>query len=134
MMYVYVRRAAKRALPLGLVSVLAACGGVRVHAGTTPVGVLRGHVTAGPTCPVERIDHPCPPRRVVATVRARIGARVIASTQSTVDGSYRLELPSGSYTLSAATGALLPRCLSNNVDVVAGTTTELDITCDTGIR
>src|SRR5438477_11763732 len=73
--------------------VLAAC---RTSAGVPstghpPAGVVTGRVTAGPTCPVERIDHPCPPRPVVADVQARAAGRVVAWTRSNLQGT----LPAG---------------------------------------
>ena len=116
---------------------LAACGGST--SGTSPttrptLGVVTGRVTAGPTCPVERVGHPCPPRPLVSDVQARAGARVVASARSGADGTYRLELPSESYTLVAVTPNLLPRCTPLTVTVIRGQTTSADITCDTGIR
>jgi hypothetical protein len=116
---------------------LAACGGSKSGTSATTrltLGVVMGRVTAGPTCPVERVGHPCPPRPVVAEVQARAGARVVASARSGADGTYRLELASGSYTLVAVTQNLLPRCTTLTVTVIPGQTTSADITCDTGIR
>src|SRR5438552_3559846 len=71
--------------------VLSACG-ARTGLTTTggpATGVVTGRVTAGPTCPVERVGHPCPPRPVVADVQARAAGRVVASTRSRADGTYR---------------------------------------------
>jgi hypothetical protein len=116
---------------------LAACGGSTSGTSPTtrlPLGIVTGRVTAGPTCPVERVGHLCPPRPVVPEVQARVGARVVASARSGADGSYRLELPSGSYTLVAVTLHLLPRCAPVTVTVISGQTTSADIACDTGIR
>jgi hypothetical protein len=115
---------------------LAACG---TRTGPTPTqgratGVVAGRVTAGPTCPVERIDQPCPPSAVVADVRARAGSRVVGSTRSAADGAYRLDLPDGAYTLEAVTKNQFPRRAARTVTVTAVHTVNGDISCDTGMR
>jgi len=118
--------------PVGLV-LLGACGRpAPSSAGGS--GVLSDKVTAGTTCPVEQVGHPCSPRLVVADVQARAGTRVVASTRSGVDGSYRLAVPAGTYTVVAVTGSMFPRCAPVSVVVSVGHTTHTDITCDTGIR
>jgi hypothetical protein len=50
------------------------------------------------------------------------------------DGTYRLRLPPGIYTLSVQTGTVLPRCPPATVSVPAETTIRADVSCDTGIR
>jgi hypothetical protein len=116
--------------------VLAACG---THAGHSAsvgpaTGVVTGRVTAGPTCPVERVGHACLPMPVVADVQARAAGRVVASGRSRADGTYRLDLPGGTYTVVAVTPNLLPRCPARTVTVTAARTISGDIACDTGIR
>ena len=116
--------------------VLAACG---THAGHSAsvgpaTGVVTGRVTAGPTCPVERVGHACLPMPVVADVQARAAGRVVASGRSHADGTYRLDLPGGTYTVVAVTPNLLPRCPAHTVTVTAARTISGDIACDTGIR
>ncbi len=95
---------------------------------------MRGRVTAGPTCPVERPDQPCPPRPVDARVDAFADNRQVAGPQTDADGPYPLTLAPGKYTLTATTGSELPRCPSTDVTVVANQVTAADISCDTGIR
>jgi hypothetical protein len=114
---------------------LAACGG-STSTGTPPTATLAGRVTAGPTCPVERLDHPCPPAPVSATVQARSrkGGRVVASTRTDADGRYRLRLRAGAYTLVAVTTKPFPRCSPVNVTARANHTVRAAIVCDTGIR
>jgi hypothetical protein len=102
--------------------------------GSPPTGFVIGHVTAGPTCPVERVGHPCAPRPVVAEVQATAAGRIVASTRSGADGAYRFALPSGTYTVGAVTQNMLPRCADRTVTVTAAHTIVGDITCDTGIR
>lgn len=102
----------------------------------TPAGTgAYGYVTAGPTCPVERPDQPCPPRPVSARVDAQDGSgRTVASTHTDQAGRYSLGLAPGSYTLVAVTGSAFPRCPPTAVTVRSGAPTRADIGCDTGIR
>jgi hypothetical protein len=70
----------------------------------------------------------------VAEVQARAAGHVTASTRSNRDGSYRLTLPSGTYTLDAVSTGTFPTCPSRTATVSAPATTTADISCDTGIR
>ena len=121
------------ALIAALLMTLTACGTTTASAQST--GILTGRVTAGPTCPVERVDHPCPPEPVSATVQARAThGLVVASTHTDANGGYRLKLRPGAYTAVAVTSKPLPRCSPTNVTVTANHTTRAAISCDTGIR
>jgi hypothetical protein len=92
-------------------------------------------VSAGPTCPVERVGSPCPPRPLSAEVEARDPAGHLAATaRSGSDGRYRLPLPPGQYTLSVASSGSFPRCPTATATVVAGELATVDVSCDTGIR
>jgi hypothetical protein len=94
-----------------------------------------GYVTAGPTCPVERPDQPCPPRPVAAQVNAQdASGRTVATTRTDQAGRYSLSLAAGTYTLVAVTGATFPRCPPTSVTVRPVGPTRADISCDTGIR
>ena len=105
-----------------------------------PSGVA-GFVLAGPVCPVERVppDPACAPRAVagaVLVVRDAAGGEV-ARTTSSQDGSYRIDLPPGTYTLQPQPVAgLLGRPASIPFAVPAGGSeaVRLDVTYDTGIR
>jgi hypothetical protein len=127
------RRAARIGLVVVSLLVLGACGSSTIHRSSTS-GFVAGRVMAGPTCPVERVGHPCPPRPVVAEVQARAAGRVVASTRSGADGSYRLELPVGNYTVGVVGKNLFPRCTARAATVTSTHTTAGDITCDTGLR
>lgn len=98
-------------------------------------GIVRGVVTAGPTCPVQRADHPCPPRPLVVDVIGRDthGAEA-ARARSAADGSFTMTLLPGYYELEVVTTDAMMRCPATGVDVFAGGTTRADIACDTGIR
>ena len=98
------------------------------------VGTVTGRVTAGPTCPVERAGHPCPPAPVSAIVQARVRTRVAASTHTDANGRFTLRLRAGAYTLVAVTKQAYPRCSPKNVKVREHEVTRTAIACDTGIR
>ena len=96
---------------------------------------VQGTVTAGPTCPVQRIDSPCPPRPVSAEVDARDSTgKLVGATHSDADGTYRIPLPAGSYTLMVVTTGPFPHCPSPMVTILTGQVTFADVSCDTGIR
>ena len=50
------------------------------------------------------------------------------------DGTYRVSVPAGTYTVNVKTGSLLPRCPPVEVAVSAGAIVHANILCDTGIR
>lgn len=92
-------------------------------------------MSAGPTCPVERVDSPCPPRPLSAEIDARDAPGHLAgSARSGSDGQYRLALPPGTYTLTVVSAGTFPRCPTPTATVIAGRVAMLDIGCDTGIR
>jgi hypothetical protein len=94
-----------------------------------------GVVLAGPTCPVETPEEPCPPRPVDAEISAQDGeGAIVASTRTDADGDYTLSLAPGDYTLVADTGAALPFCDPVPVSVPVDRSVKADISCDTGIR
>ncbi|MGH7746595.1 MAG: carboxypeptidase-like regulatory domain-containing protein [Candidatus Dormibacteria bacterium] len=110
-------------------------GGCAPPASASSTTGAYGHVTAGPTCPVERPDHPCPPRPVAARVDAQDGSgHTVATTTTDQAGAYSLRLPPGTYTLVVVTGSTSPRCQPTPVTVHPGGPTRADISCDTGIR
>lgn len=103
-----------------------------------PVSGVRGTVTLGPTCPVERIppDPACADKPyATAIVVYPLGSKTpYIIGNSSADGTFEFPLPSGSYTLAAGGGRTLPRCAEVDVTVVAGTYATTSISCDTGIR
>lgn len=112
------------------------CGSAATTLTSVPAeyGIVRGTVTAGPTCPVEQAGHPCPPRPVSGTVSARRTDATTLTATISKDGTYRITVPAGTYTLNVQTGSFLPRCSPSKVAVSAGATVEANISCDTGIR
>jgi len=94
-----------------------------------------GYVTAGPTCPVERPDQPCPPRPLAAHIQAQDPAgHIVGVAESDSGGRYLLALPAGRYTVTASSGTTYPHCQPTPVTVGGGAPTRADISCDTGIR
>jgi hypothetical protein len=112
---------------------IAACGSQPAQAGTG----IQGMVQAGPTCPVERINSPCPPHPLAATivVRDRTGSEV-TRFKSGADGLFKVDLRPGTYTLVGLTlgSSSLPRPIPTSVTVSQGTYTSINVEYDTGIR
>jgi hypothetical protein len=93
---------------------------------------IRGTVTAGPSCPVQRIDEPCPDKPVR---HAKVTARgtTTKSTQTDPKGSFSMSLPPGTYDVSAETSSVAS-CELERVTVYRNVYTQVPISCDTGIR
>jgi carboxypeptidase family protein len=96
---------------------------------------IRGVVQAGPTCPVETPESPCPDRPVPgASVTAEGGPDGRVHRTSTDDqGAFRLRLRPGSYDLTATSDTVFG-CDSQRVRVTRNRYRDVTITCDTGIR
>jgi hypothetical protein len=102
---------------------------------TPTTGTLTGRVTAGPTCPVERPDQPCPPVPVSATIEVKTSqGQIVASTHTDAAGRYLVKVRPGAYTVVASAPNALPSCEPVDVTVGANQTTRAPISCDTGIR
>src|ERR1700737_3537601 len=112
---------------------LAACGSQPAQPGTG----IQGLVQAGPTCPVERINPPCPPHPLAAptVVRDGTGAEV-TRFRSGADGRFKVDLRPGTYTLVGLTvgSSSLPRPIPTSAPVSQGTYTSVNIEYDSGIR
>ncbi len=108
----------------------------RAHSPPVSSGVaIFGVVSAGPTCPVERVGNPCPPRPVSGTVDVRTGAGgVVATTRTDSKGRYSVSVKPGTYLLTVLTGSVFPRCPSRTVNITSKASVQADINCDTGIR
>jgi hypothetical protein len=136
---------------LAAVVVLTACAQVGGDSGaSTPApsaSGVRGHVVAGPTCPVESTTSPCPPRPVQADVEVvELGAPsrgtsggggswVIATAHSDADGRFSIGLAPGRYAVRAVPPpGPMQAARPVDVEVLAGAFTEVTLTIDTGIR
>jgi hypothetical protein len=101
---------------------------------------VRGTVSAGPVCPVERDppDPGCAPRPVAGAVLVVTNAAgtEVARTTSAEDGTFSIELGTGAYRLAAQPFAGLmgtPEPMDFEVEA-GGPMTELQVSYDTGIR
>ena len=87
---------------------------------------LRGRVTAGPTCPVERDppDPTCEDRPVSGAemVVLDVDGREVTRARSGEDGGFRVDLPPGEYQL-----------VPQPVDGLMGTAPPLEVLLETGI-
>jgi len=122
---------------VGVALVLTACSANIAPGGSSRSRIdVSGSVTAGPTCPVERVGQPCPPAPVHATVVATGAAgEPVAQATTEADGHYAFTVPPGRYTFSVeATGGFLPRCPTKSATVKLGPPEQVDFVCDTGIR
>src|SRR3979490_1359501 len=120
----------KRTLVSVLVTLmLAACG--TPAASPAPAGSgIQGVVQAGPTCPVERINSPCPPRPLGATIVVRDPAgREVARTHSAADGRFKVEVAPGTYTVVGLNigSSMLPRPIPTTVTVTLGSYTTITV-------
>ena len=96
---------------------------------------IEGIVTIGPTCPVQRIDSPCPDRPYEATISVLDSAgRKVAEARSGADGRFRLLLPAGTYTLRPEASGAFPHAREQSVAVENGRITPVQIVFDSGIR
>jgi len=91
-------------------------------------------VLAVPSCPVERVGQPCPPRPVPdAVVIAVVGDEQRGKTTSDQRGQFRLVLPPGRYTIRATNPGGYASTASEEV-TVSTTTVQITLTVDSGIR
>jgi hypothetical protein len=100
---------------------------------------VRGTVTAGPTCPVEREppDPACAERPVAGAVLVFSDAdgTEVARATSAADGTFTVELAPGAYQVTPQpVDGLMGTPAVMDVEVEAGPPTELQVSYDTGIR
>src|ERR1700694_5790385 len=119
-----------------VVLALAACGSQPAQAPPPGTGI-QGMVQGGPTCPVERINSPCPPHPLAATIVVRDGTGAeVTRFHSGADGRFKVDLRPGTYTLVGLTigSSSLPRPITTSATVSQGTYTSVNIEYDSGIR
>ncbi len=99
---------------------------------------IKGRIVAGPTCPVERAEDPCPPRPVVGrTVYLKDGPGIntLQTFTTDSDGSFLAQVVPGEYRVEVSpAGFPLDRSGPHLISVVSGQTASLQIMLDTGIR
>ena len=112
---------------------MAACANQPAQAGTG----FRGVVQVGPACPVERIDSPCPPHPLAATVVVRNGSGVeVLRFHSGPDGRFTVDIAPGTYSVVGLNigASMLPRPIPTTVTVTQGSYATLNVQYDSGIR
>jgi hypothetical protein len=102
-------------------------------------GMLTGDVVAGPTCPVERAEDPCPPKAVPNREVEILGTTGAVVTTATTDsnGHFSVALAPGTYTVTVPMqqGQIGMRQESDvKANVITGQVTTVKVVLDTGIR
>jgi len=111
----------------------------------TPVtqkGTLKGHMTIGPICPVERIDNPCLPtpemyasKKIYIYKADMLSKLRVATITPDAKGNFSIVLPVGNYSAnmdSMSVGSITG--IPEIIKIVNGGVVVLDINVDTGIR
>jgi hypothetical protein len=113
---------------------MAACGSQPA----APSGTgIQGGVQSGPTCPVERINSPCPPHPLAATIVVRDTAgHEVARTHSGADGHFKVDVAPGTYTVVGLNigSSMLPRPIPTTATVTSGSYVTVNVQYDSGIR
>lgn len=89
----------------------------------------------GPTCPVERIDSPCPDRPFQGTIEVKnVSGVVVVRFPTDAQGLFQVQLPPGEYALTPLTTGTFPRAVTTDVTVVQGQFVFVHVRLDSGIR
>lgn len=104
------------------------------------MGIIKGKVTVGPICPVEREGVPCPVPQEAYTSREVIlhkadGVTIVKRMHFLADGTYSFEVSPGTYIIDIPKQGIggsgdLPK----TVTIESGETIEFNFSIDTGIR
>jgi hypothetical protein len=94
---------------------------------------IKGEVVAGPTCPVERVDSPCPDKPVAHADVTVKGEAYHANTTTNAQGRFKVDPPPGTYTVTVTSDSVFG-CDEKTVKVEAHQYTNVTIECDTGMR
>ncbi|MCR4283955.1 MAG: hypothetical protein NUV64_01375 [Parcubacteria group bacterium] len=96
-----------------------------------------GKVLLGPICPVVREgDDSCNDKlyAVIINVFSTGNDNFFSSIESDKDGNYKVMLPPGDYVLIPKSGKMFPRCSEQAVTIKPSVLSEVNLSCDTGIR
>lgn len=116
-------------------TLLVACGD-EPGAGAARSGI-EGKVSIGPTCPVVTAESPCADAPYEATITVESEGEVVETGRSGEDGSFRIAVPPGDYTVSAeplVADAIAHADPVQHVVVDADAFTHVELTFDSGIR
>jgi hypothetical protein len=132
-----VRRRLLATTLLTVALLLVACAQGRGPGSGESLGTIRGSVLLAPTCPVEQVSTPCPPRPL-SGVRVRVvdaNGDVMASDVSDNGGRFEMDVQAGSYLLGASIDQDPARSVRpTRVQVAAGTVSHANVLVDSGIR
>jgi len=110
------------------------CGSSDLLGPGAPQGI-DGMVLIGPQCPVQSLDDPCPDLPYEASIEVRVlGGGSVTRVRSGADGTFRVGLRPGSYTLEPESGDPFPIAQAQDVEVRVNEYSEVTISFDTGIR
>ena len=109
---------------------------------STGTGFLKGTISIGPLCPVERIppDPGCLPtaetyKAYPVSVFNSAGKTKILQLMPSIDGAFEAELPAGNYTIVLEKEINIGSSnLPSGISVIADDTTLFNVNIDTGIR
>jgi len=90
-----------RTAVLALTLALGSCAGPGEPAAESAGSGIRGRVVILPTCPVETVASPCPPKPVATTVGVESEGGGLRRVETETDGTFRVGLPPGRYIVSA---------------------------------
>ncbi|MGH2641911.1 MAG: carboxypeptidase-like regulatory domain-containing protein [Actinomycetota bacterium] len=122
-----------RIAPLLVIVILAACGD-GTGDGNGASGI-RGRALAGPQCPVEMAESPCPDLPWEGTVVAtQTDSGETFTTSTDADGRFDLSLAPGTYEVTIDAASTPPTAELQTVTVEEGSFTEIEVFVDTGIR
>jgi hypothetical protein len=94
---------------------------------------IQGKAIYGPTCPVQRVGGPSCQRPYSGAIVIRQGDHTVTTIRSATDGTFRVALPPGAYTISSA-GTGLPFVKPFDVTVKPHTFAPITVMFDSGIR
>jgi ABC-type Fe3+-hydroxamate transport system substrate-binding protein len=124
-------------LTIGLSLFVTACADTAIVGGSgNGASGIQGKVLIGPMCPVQQAGSPCPDKPTKADITVTdANGKTVATGHSDADGTYRISLSAGSYTVVAmrpddSFGFGKPV----TVEVSGGTFVHLNLVVDSGIR
>jgi hypothetical protein len=126
-----------RRFALLLVVLAVGCGGDAGGGATGGPAGIWGRVTIGPQCPVVQEGSPCPDAPYAATVQIIADGEVVASGRSGEDGTFRIPVEPGTYTVHGVPldeNGIASAQDVQGVRVTAGAFTRVDLSFDSGIR
>jgi hypothetical protein len=101
-----------------------------------PKGELSGIVLSAPSCPLERASVRCPPRPVRGATVAllRDSATQVESAVTSADGRFHLFAPAGTYTARVTGPGSFHASAQAMIRLTAGSTRQITLVLDSGIR